>query len=175
MNFYSRGYFVPLVVKNRDYLVGFLKSLDAFSLGSSKMDFILSESSAKFNDILPGGSRRRDITIEDQIDIMVGYRMSQSAIEDVDSLEEKELQEDVFLELHCECGNYMSFDSAEKIPTTSLKCDICGKHLIDYTNRNDTDFAYDGNKELHVDFTDVLEIFLEDEDDESSDTPDEES
>ena len=168
MNVYSRNYFVPLVIKNRDYLVGFLTALDSFSLGSSKMDFILSESSAKFNDILPGGIRRRDIPTEDQVGIMVDYRMKQSAMEDMESIDELELQDDKFLELHCECGNYVSFDSVEKIPATSLKCDICGKYLIDYTNRNDEDFMYDGNLDLHLDFTDVLEMFLEDdgEDDE---------
>lgn len=169
MNVYSRDYFVPIVVKNRDYLVGFLNALDAFSLGSSKIDMVLSESSAKFNDILPGGLRRRHISIEDQIGIMIDYRMKMSAIEDPETLEERELEEDKFLEINCECGNYVSFDSAEDIPHTSLKCDICGKHLIDYTNRNDTDYVYDGNIELHLDFTDVLEMFMEDDgDDEES-------
>lgn len=171
MNIYSRNYFVPVVVKNRDYLVGFLTALDAFSLGSSKIDMVLSESSAKFNDVLPGGLRRRNISLEDQIGIMIDYRMKMSAVEDFENLEELEAREDKFLEINCECGNYYSFDSAEQIPSSSLKCDICGKHLIDYTNRNDADFEYDGNLELHLDFTDVLEMFIDDSED---DEPDEE-
>lgn len=171
MNIYSRDYFVPVVVKNRDYLVGFLTALDAFSLGSSKIDMVLSESSAKFNDVLPGGLRRRNISLEDQIGIMIDYRMKMSAVEDFENLEELEAREDKFLEINCECGNYYSFDSAEQIPSSSLKCDICGKHLIDYTNRNDADFEYDGNLELHLDFTDVLEMFIDDSED---DEPDEE-
>lgn len=171
MNIYSRDYFVPVVVKNRDYLVGFLTALDAFSLGSSKIDMVLSESSAKFNDVLPGGLRRRNISLEDQIGIMIDYRMKMSAVEDFENLEELEAREDKFLEINCECGNYYSFDSDEQIPSSSLKCDICGKHLIDYTNRNDADFEYDGNLELHLDFTDVLEMFIDDSED---DEPDEE-
>lgn len=171
MNIYSRDYFVPVVVKNRDYLVGFLTALDAFSLGSSKIDMVLSESSAKFNDVLPGGLRRRNISLEDQIGIMIDYRMKMSAVEDFENLEELEAREDKFLEINCECGNYYSFDSAEQIPSTNLKCDICGKHLIEYTNRNDEDFEYDGNLELHLDFTDVLEMFIDDSED---DEPDEE-
>jgi len=167
MKVYPRDYFVPVVVKNRDYLVGFLNSLNNFSLGSSKFDFVLNESSVKFNDILPGGVRRREIDLEQQINLMIDYRLKMSVVEDVESIVDSE-EDDKYLELNCECGNYVSFDSATDIPTHSYKCDICGKVLIDYTNTNDEDFIYDGDLENHIDFTDVLEMLIGDDDEDES-------
>lgn len=163
MNHYPRTYFVPIVVKNRDYLIGFLNALDNFNIGESKIDILLSQSSAKFNDILPGGFRRRNISIENQIEIMIDYRMKMSVLENPD--EEQFEKDDEYLELNCECGNYMSFASAENIPSHSVVCDVCGKHLIDYTNRNDSDYIYDGDKENHLDFVDLMEMLMGDDED----------
>lgn len=161
MNVYPREYFVPIVVKNRDFLMGFLSCLDNFELAASKFDIILSQSSAKFNDILPGGLRRRNLEFEEQIQTIVEYRINQCLVEDPDS--EIEIDEDSpFLEINCECGNYVSFEQAD-IPHHSHKCDICGKYLIEYTNKNDEDFLYDGDIDKHIDFTDVLDMLSGDD------------
>lgn len=172
MNFYPRNYFVPIVVKNRDYLLGFLNALDNFTIGQSKTDVVLTQSSAKFNDILPGGLRRRNMSLENQIQVMIDYRMNMSVLENPE--EEKEFEDDIFLEVNCECGNYASFKSAEDIPAHSFVCELCGKHLIDYTNRNDSDFVYDGDKDLHLEFVDVLEMLMEGDDFDENDGDDEE-
>lgn len=174
MNYYPRTYFVPVVVKNRDYLIGYLNALDNFTIGQSKIDVVLTQSSAKFNDILPGGLRRRNIPLEKQIQVMIDYRMNMSVLENPEA--EEEFKDDAFFEVNCECGNYVSFKTAEEIPTHSFVCELCGKHMIDYTNRNDSDFMYDGDKENHLDFMEVVEmLFGEDDDfDEEDDGDDEE-
>lgn len=102
MNFYPRNYFVPIVVKNRDYLVGYLNALDNFTIGQSKIDVLLTQSSAKFNDILPGGLRRRHIPIEKQIEVMIDYRMNMSVLENPESIEE--FEDDVFSKLIVNVG-----------------------------------------------------------------------
>jgi hypothetical protein len=51
---------------------------------------------------------------------------------------------------------------------------LCGKHLIDYTNRNDADFIYDGDKENHLDFMEVVEMLFGEDDDFDEDGDDEE-
>ena len=162
MNVYPREYFVPIVVKNRDFLIGFLSCLDNFELSTAKFDIILSHSSAKFNDILPGGLRRRNLEIEQQIETIVAYRINQCLVEDPDNEEQSE-EESPFLEINCECGNYVSFEQ-EDIPMHSHKCDMCERYLIEYTNKNDEDFLYDGDIEKHIDFLDVLDMLNGDDD-----------
>jgi hypothetical protein len=102
---------------------------------------------------------------------MIDYRMNMSVLENPEA--EEEFQDDIFLEVNCECGNYASFKSAEDIPAHSFVCELCGKHLIDYTNRNDSDFIYDGDKENHLDFMEVVEMLFG-EDDEFDDGEDDE-
>lgn len=170
---YSRNQFVPLVAKNRDVLVGFLRGLSNFELGDTMFDMVLTMSSARFTDILPGNIRRRNLTIEDQIQAIVDYRVGMFVRENEDEESEEVLEDDVFLKLHCECGNYYEFKNESDIPKTIHKCDVCGRYLIDYTNKEDDEFIYDGKEELNLDFHEVMElIFGEDDfDDESSDDP----
>lgn len=168
---YPRNQFVPIVVKNRDFLTGFLRALNHFEIGEMKTDTILSLSSARFTDMLPGNVRRRNVEIEEQIQVMIDYRMSmmshEEGVEEVSS-EDFEFEDGPLLELNCECGNYVKFETEKDIPKTSYRCDICGKHMIDYTNREDSDYVYDGDLEKHIEFADVMDMVFGNDDDEDS-------
>lgn len=140
---YLRPYYVPVVAKNRDYLIGFYEMAKIAS-GLIGTDYTLLDST-KFNDLLPNGKRRREMEFEELKEYL------KELDEQVEVLENpSEDQEDVkpFLEINCTCGNYHSFDVAESVPEQNLICEICGKVLIDYTGYDDSDFVYDGNIDL---------------------------
>lgn len=171
MKYYTRPDFVPLVVKNRDFLIGYLDALFGFELGDAKTDAILKHSSVKFTDILPDGQRRRNMLVEDIITAMIDYRMKMNVVEDPESYSELTEEDEYFLELNCQCGNYVAFKTEADVPHHTHKCDLCGKILIDYTHSDDKDFAYDGDEEKQFDFLDVVEMLMdgaEDEDDDES-------
>lgn len=174
-DFYPRNHFVPLVTKNRDVLVGYLRAMSMFDLGDSMFDYVLIMSSARFNDILPGNVRRRNLTIEEQIQAIVDYRVAMFLHENEDEESEEDFEtEEPFLKLHCECGNYHEFETEADIPKTPMVCEMCGRHLIDYTNKEDSEFIYDGDESKNLDFHEVMElIFGEQFDDDLDDGEDE--
>ena len=60
---YLRPYYVPVVAKSRDYLVGYLDAIQIISTFANVDPTILD--STQYTDILPNGLRRRDLTEEE--------------------------------------------------------------------------------------------------------------
>ena len=53
----------------------------------------------------------------------------------IGSIEQNNILGPVYLDLCCECGNYVAFKKAEEIPTKSFKCTLCEKiYMIYYDN-----------------------------------------
>lgn len=148
MMLYTRNQFVPIVCKNRDYLIGFLDCASNISFdGDLENDMVLTLSSLRFTDYLPDGSRKRHHDKETITQILTDYRESMRIHESVDD----EMSEDSdsvippLLKLHCSCGNYIEFATELDIPKHSHRCDLCSKYLIDYTFRDTYEFVYDGD------------------------------
>jgi len=146
---YNPGYYVPVAVKSRDYLVGFLDALDALSI-VVQIDFE-ALSSQRFNDYLPNNQKRRDLTDEEIIEILNEFDESRSVkevgLDKTVDLEGEEEEDYNYFEINCSCGNYHSFQTSEEIPKTDFKCGICGKTLIEYLGKDDDEIGYDGDIE----------------------------
>jgi len=138
---YNREYFVPCVVKSKDYLVGFL---DTFSNMSDMI--VIDENildSCRFTEYLPDGSKRSEHTNEEIKIIMKEYQESLNVKEN----ENESSNERNYFQVSCSCGNFHSFNHSIEIPEESLICSICGKVLIDYTNNFDYMYDYVGKME----------------------------
>lgn len=49
--------------------------------------------------------------------------------------DQNEILGPVYLDITCECGNYVAFKNANEIPSKSFKCPLCeGIYLIHYDN-----------------------------------------
>ncbi len=144
---YLRPYYVPVVAKNRDYLVGFFEMGKIVS-NLMEIDYTLLDST-KYNDLLPNGKRRREMTLEELKGYLEELENNKTIHEDNPAkIREEEVSDPPFLEIDCVCGNSHRFDVAEQIPRTNLICEVCGKVLIDYTGYEDSDFVYDGDIDL---------------------------
>ena len=148
-------YYIPVVVKNKDYLMGYLSGIECakdliedimdkfdvdVDLGS--VDMFLD--SSRFNDILENGKRESDMSKDE----LKAYRMGvfQEILERMSSkTPENDVDDDRILKVECTCGyGYYSWKSYKDIPSSNVKCSNCGNILIDYTNMNDYEFEYDG-------------------------------
>ena len=144
---YNPGYYVPVVVKSRDYLVGFLDALEA--VGSEYQYDFSATDSQRFNDILPNNQRRRDLTDEQIIEVLTQYDESRN-VKEVGIEKKVDIdfeQEQPYFEVNCSCGNYHAFNHALEIPKDKLECELCGKLLIDYTNVEEEEITYDGDED----------------------------
>lgn len=155
--FEGKPQFVPIVVKNSDFLIGYIsgiqmlesiliRSLEENGIEIELKGLDLCLDSSRFNNIMEDGRRESECSeseirkyyehiIEEKIDIIKEIHP-----------DNKNIFEDCFLEVECNCklGIYI-FKTPKDIPTKSFKCEICGKVIIDYTETNDEEFDYDGN------------------------------
>lgn len=148
MMLYTRNQFVPIVCKNRDYLIGFLDCASNIKFEEDlDIDMVLTLSSLRFSDYLPDGSRKRHHTKEESDQILTEYRESMRIHESVvdETSEESGFDIGPLLRLHCSCGNYIEFPTELDIPKHSHRCDLCSKYLIDYTFNDTYEFVYDGD------------------------------
>jgi hypothetical protein len=141
-------YWVPIVVRNKDYLLGFI---DSYRLLASLYDIPLSElsrtvSSDRFNDVLYDGTRVKDLTkkqLKEKVKEMLLMPSRNEHIENHSGLYEENI-----LTLDCpHCGMFYSFKNIKDIPEETSKCVTCGKVILLYTNTYDEDITYEGGKE----------------------------
>lgn len=167
---YPKEYYVPVVVKNRDYLIGFLDAMSAIS-PIIDVDYTALDS-MRFTDVLPDGQRRRNLTDQEIIDSLSVTDANNNVLEQAQT-KELIVESIPFLEVNCNCGNYLKFEHPSELPKTTRKCELCGNVLIDYTGYDQDDYEYDGDIErMLVGLGDVDEEW-EDGDDEYDDDDDE--
>jgi hypothetical protein len=162
---YTKDYYVTVVVKNRDYLIGFLDAVSAIS-EEMEVDFTALDS-MRLTDVLPSGKRRRDLT---PLEIMEDLATTiEGTVVESDNVA---YEEQPYFEVHCDCGNYIRFNSPHELPTVTRKCEICNKVMIDYTGHDQDDYYYDGVEEKRLfgidEETDIifLESLIDEKDDE---------
>ena len=165
---------VPLVIKNRDALIGFIDGVNITdSIYNVDRDSIFySLSSERFNDITQSGKRLRDMNSAEFVKhaeslIQNGFDRAEAMSADDCDLN------DFVLTVSCSCGNFVGFGGDDSLPENDMHCDLCGRVLIQYTNENDGAFVYDGisgrNNEAIFEVINSLEPVNE----EDTDQPDE--
>lgn len=154
-------YWIPVVVKHKDYLMGYI---DSFRVLSTLYDIPLNDlnktlSSDRFNDILQDGSRVRDLSKEQLKEKMKSIILQPSREEHIEN--DTSLYEDNLLTIDCpHCGMFYSYEETEDIPDKTTKCVTCGKIILLYTDIDDSEIVYEGKpdmieevvKDIHNDF-----------------------
>jgi len=151
---YGNEYYVPVVCKNKDFLIGYIRGLDMakemindsltsvdINIDLGPMDVILD--STRFNDILINGKHESDMTDEELKQYITDIVEEVTDKFDTDNIENNVYDDDEILNLECSCGlGFYSWQEYEKIPKESFKCDNCGKILIHYTGDYDYEYEY---------------------------------
>lgn len=149
---------VPVVAKNRDWLIGYIKGVHftqdmlASIFEELEIDVDIDMSglgmdSTRFNDILPNDRRMSKLSkkeVEKFFNDLNTHLENKAEISDNPDDVDVEL-EDKFLVIECPCDmGFYNFLTEADIPHDNFNCQICGRPLIQYTNVDDTDFDYDG-------------------------------
>ena len=139
---FQKEEYIRVVAKNRDYLVGFLDSMNALK---DNMDILKEDpsilDSQRFSQFLPDGSKREDRTVDEIQKIIKNYRESFHVKENE---QDDEIEEEEYFTVSCGCGNHRIFYGAEEIPKEDFHCEVCGKLLIYYSGIDDYNFVYNG-------------------------------
>jgi len=152
----GKRYWVPVVCKNRDHLIGYLEGMRLMedlildSLVQSGIDIDVSTidlflDSGRFNDILEDGRRESELTDIDRKNLIQKMVDSKSL-----RIQEEHIENDVkddisVLNIECSCGyGFYSWNSLEELPNDIFMCQHCGRVMIDYTGYDDVEFDYDG-------------------------------
>lgn len=144
----KEAYWIPVVVKNKDYLLGFLISHKINMLIDECHPFNIFRtlSSDRFNDILPNGERIKNLTDEQLkgrlIDIII-----RNSIHETHPENDYKIYYDNLLNITCFCGMPYNFKDEKDLPEESIKCPECKRFIIYYTGCSDDKFFYTGDRE----------------------------
>lgn len=154
----GKHYYVPIVVKNRDVLLGIISGLEysrevmshvlnsvgvpveeLIELNSYDADNIMSASD-RFNDILPDGRAESLLTDAEKRSYL--ENIVKTAYDKL-SCDDNSVRLDCVLKVSCTCGfGHYTWKNRQDIPTESFSCMECGNVLIDYTNHEDWEYEY---------------------------------
>ena len=149
----GKEYFVPVVTKNKQFLVGYLT---AFEYLLYVLDFDgdvdLNLDSARFNDVIDDGKRISKMSKEEIREILESNAKALSVDEQNKKQKEhpdnkKGVLKDSFLELNCHCGMFYSFKDPAEVPESNFSCGVCERLLIQYTGKDDSAYEFDGDQE----------------------------
>jgi len=141
------NYYIPVVVKNKDQLVGYIsgyrKAIEQSEvfLGIMakrpvkivKLDdpVAMGLDSYRYNDL------RSDGRLESDIEDLFSYSDMFSSLDDKEELDD-DIDDVGILTVECRCGfGIYTFRSSEEIPNDDFCCVECGKKLILYTSIED--------------------------------------
>ena len=137
--------FVPVVCKDRSYLLGYLNACqDCHEMSLMLGLYPIDEASSPYTNALALGlssMRYNDITEDDISDELITAEMKErdlaDLIEELDDMVENPEQHtsrDGVLIVDCKCGlGFYAFKKYEDIPEETFKCVECGRTLIQYT------------------------------------------
>lgn len=147
---YGNPYWIPVVAKNKDWLVGCLYGYhscgvqinSAMNLNGIDLNFQITEfpiNSYRYNNILQTGQDSSKIStkeLEEYFNNINNQTMMRTAVEHTEN------QVPIsFLKADCTCGlGFYSWENEQEIPDTNFKCSNCGKLVILYTNIDECDF-----------------------------------
>ena len=146
----GKEYWVPVVVKNKDQLVGMLQGMKSMieMLNLSLYGVIPAIlSSDRFNDVLPDG-RRVHTMPKDELRAYLKNMIEDEFDEDAYlDHPDNDIELDYFFQLECSCGNFHGYHTEDDIPDSISYCELCGRVLIHYTGHDDNEYEFDGNQE----------------------------
>lgn len=154
----KRPYWIPIVCKNRDYLIGYLNGIDLveFTLADIfkqlKIDFNFKDldlflDSSRFNDALEDGRREHELGEEEKKNLFI--KMFQNNLNNMSNNEYKEnnTKYNDVLRIECVCGlGFYGWKEYDDIPAEQFTCSECGRVLIDYTGNDDYKYEFDGGQ-----------------------------
>lgn len=152
----GKPYYVPIVVKNKDYLIGYIQGIRDgkdfmtdilnylnidLDVNSIKTDFILD--STRFNDILSNGKRENEMSEEELKEYF--YDMIENVVSNTFyENSENNIESDYIFDVECTCGlGYYAWKDYNDLPDETFKCVNCGKTLIHYTGEYCHNLEYD--------------------------------
>lgn len=144
----NNPYWIPVVVKDKSYLLGFIEAFRIIHELSNphKIELELTLSSDRFNDILMDGSRIQNLTREQLKDKIRNIMFPETTPED-HTENSQEILKEYLLNVSCpKCGMFYGFKTEEEIPKTDFKCNICNRYVLMYTNKNDDYFDFYGQQ-----------------------------
>jgi len=144
----GKPYWIPIVVKNKDFLLGFIEAYNvasaSFGIPIEDMELLLS--SDRLNDVLMDGTRIGNITRAELKSKLKKFIYKPDKDENHPDNSAKILDEQILM-IDCpNCGMFYSFKEEEDIPKKDTYCVTCGRAIIIYTNRTDNFFHYDGKQ-----------------------------
>ena len=151
LNLKSKDYWVPVVAKNRDTLIGFIDGTYSASAitGFEVIDWTMLLSSERFNDMTTEDKKLSEMTKKELTEYVKNI-----ILDDVLKSNHYEFTEDIlsdyYFSVACSCGNFFGFKTYKEIPKSSMKCNICDRVIIHYTGKDDNYFTYDG-KDINID------------------------
>lgn len=156
--------FVPFVVKNKDWLVGYvsgIKMIENLIVDTLKDNGIeidlrgidLCLDSSRFNDIMENGKRESNCSEEE---IRKYYKEiienKLCSIQDSHPDNTEEIFCGNFLKVECTCGlGIYFFKESIDVPDEQFRCQNCGRVIIDYSGHDDEEYDYDGNLKTRMD------------------------
>lgn len=163
----GKPYWVPIVVKNKEYLIGYLECYRTMcaSHGLNPDDLIVALGSDRLNDILPDGSKIKNLT---RIELKRKVKdMMMKPVRDDHPENQDDLYMDNALAMGCKnCGMFYLFKEHEEIPENDFACSCCSRELIIYTETYDDDFDYDGEEgQIEEIVSEIQKELLGDEED----------
>lgn len=143
----GRLQWVPIVVKNKDYLIGSISAVQNFGsmVGLMISDWPSLLSSERFTDVVSCDRRFSTMTNAERMVFVKEIVTESETRNSQEHLNGESLNEYIF-SISCNCGNFVGFKDTSEIPKDGLVCSVCGRVLIDYTHKNDDSFIYDGKE-----------------------------
>lgn len=150
----GKEYYVPVVSKNRDTLIGHLQGVyatrdmmvDVFKAIGIDMELDSLEpmlDSTRFNDILSNGKHESEMSADDLKEFVFDL-FEEITIKTEHKHEENDTSYSYVLNIECTCGlGFYSWETYNDIPTENFECCNCGKVLIHYTGDYDHEYEYD--------------------------------
>jgi hypothetical protein len=168
----GKFYWVPVVAKNKDYLLGFLNGMEMTMITLQIFDDLNPAlGSERFNDILPNGKRVGKMSKSEFKD-----HVKSAILDEQERVKARKNHPDhdpgilnYFFHVSCSCGNFYGFNTPNDVPDDNLRCDWCDKLLFHYLNKDDSFFKYNGPD---IDVNETVELvkkelgIYEDDDDE---------
>lgn len=141
--FGDKKYFIPIIVKNRDFLIGYISGIRLMEdIVSKSMEVSWSIStvpldSSRFNGLMKDGKNVEEMT-DKQVKEYVENAASDIVERCSNSHPDNLIKENSFLNVECSCGlGFYNFKTHLEIPYNGLICSNCGRLVIYYSNLED--------------------------------------
>lgn len=153
----NKPYWIPIVCKNKDYLIGFLNGkllveytlidvLKQFNINFDFENLDLFLDSSRFNDVMEDGRREHELSDKEKKNLFI--KIFKNKINDISKnhIDDNTHYKDV-LRIECKCGlGFYGWKEFKDIPSEQFRCSECDRVLIDYTENDDFNYEFDGGQ-----------------------------